>query len=121
MIFFTILLLSINRNLIIFNKIQRSTLKNEIEIYTTVSSIIRKIRTRDVGYITGKKDIYVYNFRVNFSDEGDEVNIGCDEKGMYVNRKYILKKAKCSFYINDGYLNLNLEKDGSKILRRVKL
>ncbi|CAM3193213.1 hypothetical protein [Streptobacillus ratti] len=121
MIFFSTLLLFINRNLLLFVNLQNTVLKNEIEIYSASSSLIRKIRTRDVGYDKRNLDIYVNNKVIKFGDKGQEVIIRCRDKDVYANRKRIIKGATCNFKYESGVLEINLKKDETEITRRVKL
>ncbi len=121
MIFFSTLLLFINRNLILFVNLQNTVLKNELEIYSASSSLVRKIRTRDVGYDKGNLDIYISGKIIKFSNRGKEVIIRCSDKDVYANRKRIIKGGTCNFNYESGVLEIELNKGKIKIIRRVKL
>ncbi|WP_064592320.1 hypothetical protein [Streptobacillus moniliformis] len=121
MMFFVSLLLFINRNLLLFVKLQNTVLKNELEIYTASSSLIRKIRTRDIGYDKRNLDIYISDKIIKFGDEGQETIIRCSDRDVYANRKRIIKGGTCCFKYELGVLEIKLKKGEIEITRRVRL
>ncbi|NYV28285.1 hypothetical protein HP397_05650 [Streptobacillus felis] len=120
--FFTLLLVSINRNLTILLKLQKSLIKDQVEIYGLLNGVIKKVRSRDLNEKDNNKyDIYIERKKVIFFDEGQEILLVCNDKGMYANNKKIIKDVNCGFNLYGDVLEIRVEKEEVLIIRRIKL